>query len=295
MSVPTLAVVGTGAVARAVARRHADAGGAVVAIVSRDRRRAAALGGRLGMPGVGVELADCRDADAVLVAVADAAVPLVGRQLAVLAGAERTVWLHTSGALAGSDLLAGAAFVGSLHPLRAFPAATAGRGDDDEDRRLAALVSGTHWFHEGGGAREAEGLVCAWAGTLHALAPGGKALYHAGAAVLSNHTVALFDAATRLFAAAGVSPAASREPLSVLLAGTAANLAALGAEAALTGPVARGDADTVARHLAALGRADPGGVAAYRALAAATLELACRKGSLDAAAAARLRALLADA
>ena len=61
--------------------------------------------------------------------------------------------------------------------------------------------------------------------------------------------------------------------------GVLANVAALGSEAALTGPVSRGDAEVLAGHLSAL---DPEARAAYRALLAPLLELARAQGASDA-------------
>jgi predicted short-subunit dehydrogenase-like oxidoreductase (DUF2520 family) len=149
-------------------------------------------------------------------------------------------------------------------------------------------VPGIHWFHEGEGRDEARSMVALWRGTCHALAPGGKALYHAGAAIVSNHAVALFADATRLLAAAGVPPDEARPALAALLAGTAANLAAVGVPAALTGPVARGDVVTVRSHVAALRAAAPDLLDAYRALARRAVVVAREKGTIDGAVAASL-------
>ena len=250
----------------------AAARGTVTTIVSRDPARAAALAASCGAR-PSTDLAGLRDAEVVVVAVPDRAVADVGAAIArALAASPASpastvpLVLHTSGALEGAELLrtAGAARfpAGSLHPLQSFPAGAA-----VSHEVLAARVAGTHWFHEGDGEAEARAMVALWRGAFHRLAPGGKPLYHAGAAILSNHTVALFADATRLFAAAGVPAAEAHPALAELLAGTAANLASVGVPAALTGPIARGDAGTVRRHVAALRSAVPELIPAYRELA----------------------------
>jgi predicted short-subunit dehydrogenase-like oxidoreductase (DUF2520 family) len=93
-----------------------------------------------------------------------------------------------------------------------------------------------------------------------------RAAYHAAAAIASNHLVALLGQVERVAAAAGVPLDAFLD----LVRGSVDNVAALGPAAALTGPVARGDWDTVARHLAAL---PPEERAAYEAMAALAARL----------------------
>jgi predicted short-subunit dehydrogenase-like oxidoreductase (DUF2520 family) len=107
-----------------------------------------------------------------------------------------------------------------------------------------------------------------------------RAQYHAAATIASNHLVALLGQAVRVAHAAGVPPQA----LLPLVRASVDNVEALGAAAALTGPVARGDVDTVARHLDAL----PAGERhAYRALASEALRLTGRDDTA-------LRAVLDD-
>jgi predicted short-subunit dehydrogenase-like oxidoreductase (DUF2520 family) len=81
-----------------------------------------------------------------------------------------------------------------------------------------------------------------------------RTTYHAAAVMASNHLVALLGAVERVAAQAGVPLDAFLD----LVRGTVDNVAVLGPEGALTGPVARGDWDTVARHLAALPESERG-------------------------------------
>lgn len=283
---PRLSFVGTGPVARALAAAYVAGGSRVLALVSRSAARAEETAARCGAERGTADLAQALSADVVVVAVPDRVLTEVGARIAAASASALPLVLHTSGGLAGSALGRGVPLAGSLHPLQSFP-------DLADDRALAARTAGAHWFHEGAGGGEAAEMVRVWRGTLHAIAPGGKALYHAGAAVLSNHAVALFDAAVRLFAAAGVPPAESHAPLAALLLGTAQNVASAGVPAALTGPIARGDAATVRAHLDALRRAAPELADSYTAMARRALVVAREKGSLPDGAADEIARLLA--
>ncbi len=104
-------------------------------------------------------------------------------------------------------------------------------------------------------------------GRWFSVADADRATYHAAAAVASNHLVALLGQAARLAEGIGVPPEAYLD----LARATLDNVASLGPSAALTGPAARCDWETVARHLAAIAEDER---PAYRALAAAAARLA---------------------
>ncbi len=286
MTPPVLAIVGTGAVAHAIGRAYSAAGGRVGAVVSRSTERAQELATACGAGAATTDLSAISEADLALVAVSDAALETVGSALVQARHGSDALppVLHTSGALPGSVLGGEPLRAGSLHPLQTFAGAAA------SDAR--AHVAGTHWFHEGAGDAQARQLVEALDGHFHSLRPGAKVLYHAGAAVLSNHLVALYASAADLLSAAGLAPEEIDAPLLHLLRGTVANLTEAGLPSALTGPVARGDVATVASHLEAIRATAPRLEASYRALALVAVPVALAKGGLDAAAAARLRELL---
>jgi predicted short-subunit dehydrogenase-like oxidoreductase (DUF2520 family) len=105
-----------------------------------------------------------------------------------------------------------------------------------------------------------------------------RAAYHAAAAIASNVLTTLEGAAERLAATAGVP----REALVPLVRASVENWAAHGAERALTGPIARGDEATVARHRVAIAERAPDIAELYDLLAAATRELAARRAEVPA-------------
>jgi predicted short-subunit dehydrogenase-like oxidoreductase (DUF2520 family) len=104
------------------------------------------------------------------------------------------------------------------------------------------------------------------------VAPEDRAAYHAAASIASNLLVTLEGFAERLAASAGVD----RDLLVPLVRATVENWAAHGPEAALTGPVARGDEATVARQREAVGDRAPDLVEAFDVLVEATRVLAGR-------------------
>ena len=215
------------------------------------------------------------DLDALIVAVPDAMIAAVAAELAAHLPHPPTT-LHLSGAR-GSDALAplaalGAA-VGSLHPLIPIPDAETGRV------RLRGAWFGVEG--EGAAARLAAAIVAFAGGRALAVAAGAKPLYHAGAVLASNLLVAQLAAAERWWREAGIEPSAARAVLAGLAAAAVADVQRTGPVAALTGPVARGDAETVALHLARLSPADR---RLYSLLAAEALGLAREAGLADPAA-----------
>jgi predicted short-subunit dehydrogenase-like oxidoreductase (DUF2520 family) len=179
------------------------------------------------------------DCDAIVLCVPDAEIPAAA---AVVAGAAPLVG-HTSGAtgLSALEPAGGAGF--GLHPLQTFAAADHAEGSPALDAFAGAscAVAGT--------SPEALAFAGALARTLgmtpFEIDDGGRAAYHAAASVASNFMVTLEAAAERIAAGAGLEPQQARALLVPLLRRTVENVAELGPERALTGPVARGDHATV--------------------------------------------------
>jgi predicted short-subunit dehydrogenase-like oxidoreductase (DUF2520 family) len=101
-----------------------------------------------------------------------------------------------------------------------------------------------------------------------------RAAYHAAASIASNFVVTLEWMAERVAAAAGIEAADARRMLAPLVRQTVDNWATLGPQAALTGPVARGDEVTVARQRKAIADAAPDLLPLFDALVDQTRELA---------------------
>ncbi len=217
---------------------------------------------------------------AVFITVPDAAIRTVAEDLPWRRG--QSV-VHCSGALGLYALdaagAAGAA-VGCLHPLQSFPSRTPA---PERFKDIYCGIEGT-----GSLAAELESLVLKLGAQPFRLDGIDRALYHAAAVTMNNHAVALAAAATKMWQLAGLPAELGTAALSPLLAAAAANIAALPLEHALTGPVARGDVETVRQHLAALA-AQPALRELYRQLSLQLLTL-----QPDEARAERLRGALAQ-
>ncbi len=257
-----LALVGPGRAGTTIARALVARGWTAVAVAGRDpeSRSVRDVAARLGAERRPV--ADvARGAQLVLIATPDAAIADAARALAP--GLEPgALVLHLSGACLLDELGKLAQVrpdvrVGSLHPLQSLPSPDVG---------VARLVGA--WCAVDG-PDEVERIAVSLGMRPFRVDAEHRAAYHASACVASNHLVALVGQAARLAEQAGV-PA---EALLPLVRATVDNIEALGVRDALTGPVARGDVDTVTRHLDALPADER---AAYRALARAALRLAER-------------------
>jgi predicted short-subunit dehydrogenase-like oxidoreductase (DUF2520 family) len=185
--------------------------------------------------------------DLLVIATPDAAVASVA---AAVRPDDACVVAHLAGAL-GLDVLAPHGRRASIHPLRSLPTPSSD-------------VSGA-WFAVAGDELAGE-VVADLDGRLVAVDDEARTAYHAAAVMASNHLVALLGAVERVAASAGVPLDAFLD----LVRGTVDNVAVLGPEGALTGPVARGDWDTVARHVAALPESER---ATYEALTEAAKRL----------------------
>jgi predicted short-subunit dehydrogenase-like oxidoreductase (DUF2520 family) len=227
-------------------------------------------------------------ADLVLLAVPDDALPALVAGLAATGAAfEGRLVAHVSGRH-GLAVLEPAVRAGAL-PLALHPVMTfTGRPDDID--KLAGISFGV--TAPDALRPVAEALVVEMGGEPVFIADDQRDLYHAALASAANHLVTLVVQAMDLLAGAGVAQPARM--LGPLLGAALDNALRLG-DAALTGPVARGDADTVASHIRALRADAPEALPAYLALARLTADRAVAAGTLAAADAQRLLGVLGGA
>jgi len=117
-------------------------------------------------------------------------------------------------------------------------------------------------------------------GTMLTISTEHKALYHAAACVTCNYLVTLLDAGLKLMEAAGIEKQKGMRALMPLIISTVHNVEASGPTSALTGPIARGDINTVTSHLEAIDKWIPQIKAVYKALGAETVSIAFQKGTI---------------
>lgn len=287
--VATLSIIGAGRVGKTLARLWVDAGRVQVRqIMNRSLASGKAAAAFIGQ---GAAIADWRaldPSDLVMIATSDSALGPSATSLAesgVLASG--AVVFHCSGAV-GVEVLAPAerrgARVGRLHALRSFAAPD----------RAAPAFPGTYCGLDGDveAMLALEGLVRACGGHPFRMPGAGAVFYHAAAVLVSNYLVALIEAGLRCSAHAGFARSEASAMLQGLVTSTLDNVFHAGTTAALTGPIARGDADVVQSQLAALSVDEPAVAEAYRALGALALDLSERQGSASPASLEQIRGIL---
>jgi predicted short-subunit dehydrogenase-like oxidoreductase (DUF2520 family) len=270
-----IGIVGAGRVAQAFALGLGPASAAPPMLWGRSPERAGIAVRQVGRAVAGERLAALAAAcDLVVLAVSDDAVAPVAAELARAIPAGRAPFIfHVSGR-SGAALLdplrhAGA-LTAAIHPAMTFTGDPQG-----EVRRMA----GARFAITGSSAEAiaAAGDVVRWLGGVGVtIAEAHRPLYHAALSHAANHLVTLLDGSFGALRSAGVDdPAALLAPL---VRAALENSLAQGF-AALSGPLLRGDGETIARHLAALAEHSPDLLPAYRAMALATLDTIARSGA----------------
>ncbi|CDR08800.1 MULTISPECIES: Rossmann-like and DUF2520 domain-containing protein [Streptomyces] len=283
----TVGVVGAGRVGPALAASLRLAGHRPVAasgVSDASVRRAAALLPEVPVVPPSEVLAR---AELVLLTVPDDALPeLVGGLAETGAVRPGQLLVHTSGRYGVSVLepaLRAGALPLALHPVMTFT------GTSVDVQRLAGCSFGVTAPEELRLAAEA--LVIEMGGEPEWIAEESRPLYHAALAIGANHLTTLVAQSLELLRASGVE--APDRMLGPLL-GAALDNALRSGDAALTGPVARGDAGTVAAHVAELRRHAPHAVAGYLAMARTTADRALAHGLLKPELAEDLLGVLSD-
>jgi predicted short-subunit dehydrogenase-like oxidoreductase (DUF2520 family) len=213
----------------------------------------------------------------------------------VIAGAAEDLHLysgqalvHTSGALPASILapaMAAGTSAGSFHPLVAFA---------DHERALADLAGSTIAVE---GDESLLPLLADLAESIGAkpvtLPEGGKTAYHAAAMMAAGGLVGLLDAIVTVAQGAGLDETTALDVYLPLARQALANAERLGIDAALTGPLLRGDVGTLRGHLATLKERAPDAVPLYVTVARREVAIARRRGALGDDTAAEIERLLA--
>jgi predicted short-subunit dehydrogenase-like oxidoreductase (DUF2520 family) len=261
---PRIAIVGPGNLGTALTVSLQRAGFTIAAVIGRGKshRRGQSLakqaGARAGTDPSAV------NADLIWLSVPDSEIASVARVLAMRLEWEGKVVFHSSGALTSDELIAlrrrGAA-VASVHPLMSFVKGS-----------RASLV-GVPFAIEGdaGAVRVARRIVRELGGHAYAIRKKDKAAYHAWATFASPLLTALLATTEEVAGISGVSRKAAVRRMMPILQQTLANYAALGAAGAFSGPIVRGDLETVRRHLSVLQQI-PAAKEVYVALAKAALQ-----------------------
>jgi predicted short-subunit dehydrogenase-like oxidoreductase (DUF2520 family) len=247
---PRVAIVGAGNLAGALGVALRAAGYGIELIISRTGaasvRRARRLAREIGASASIATQAQIR-AEIVWFCVPDAAISSAADSLLEAADWKGKIALHSSGALTSDELgvLQGlGAAVASVHPLMTFV-----RGSRPQLAAVPFAIEGDQKA-----VRTARAMVRDLRGHSFAIRKEQKQAYHAWGMFVSPLLTALLASSESVAAAAGVSRKAASQRMLPILKQTLANYARLGAAGSFSGPIARGDIDTVKKHLQILRR-----------------------------------------
>lgn len=292
--------IGAGAVGATLARLFAVCGADIRMVAARHLAHVGPLTRALaGHTLVGTPEEVVATCDLVFLAVSDDAITPLAEALPWRAGQGV---VHLSGARPADALaacVARGAHPAALHPLMTFPRYSI----DAPIAPLMERVRGCTWALEAADSALAgrlEAIVAALDGRIVRLSVADRVPYHISGVLASNYVAALLGTGATLWQGFGVERTGAVAALLPLLRATVESVADVGLPGALTGPVARGDAGTVAAHLAWLdthAAANPQIAIlrdAYVALARLAIPIAREKGTLSEEAAVRLEELLSS-
>jgi predicted short-subunit dehydrogenase-like oxidoreductase (DUF2520 family) len=264
---PSVAIVGPGRLGRALALELRCAGYSISEIVSRDtvasKRKARELARKVDAQSSTGDSAHL-DADLVWFCVPDREIAAASHQLATAIVWKKKIAFHSSGALASDELKAlrrRGASVASVHPLMTFVS-----GSIPSLKGVPFAVEG-----DATAVRAARRIVRNLGGEAFTIRKQHKAAYHAWGAFTSPLLVATLVTGERLARAAGLSAVEARKKMLPIVRQTITNYETLGPAGAFSGPIVRGDAEIVRKHLKVLKKV-PQARHVYMALARAALQ-----------------------
>jgi predicted short-subunit dehydrogenase-like oxidoreductase (DUF2520 family) len=284
-NMPTIGFIGAGITGTALAVRLAQHGYKVIAVSSRSLSSAEKLAGRIRGFHVyegAQEVADM--AQLVFITTPDDVIPQVAAQIK---WHKEQSAVHCSGAHS-VDILEPAkqcgANTGCFHPLQTFAGV---------DQAIENIPGSTFAIEAEEPLLEVlKEMATTLEGDWVTLKADDKVLYHAAAVFACNYLVTLVKVATDLWQTFQIPPAQAIKALMPLLRGTLSNIENVGLPDCLTGPIARGDAGTISRHLESLEKQAPLRLSIYKELGRQTIPIALDKGKIDSQGAEELRALL---
>lgn len=263
---PRIAIIGAGNLGTALAVSLSDAGYTISAVVAHSKGRslksAQMLAKQVGSRATS-DFAQVK-ADLVWICVPDSEIASLANSLAGKIDWKKKIALHSSGALTSQELnplRRKGARVASVHPMMTFV------------RDSQPSLLGVPFAIEGNvlAVRAARRIVRDLGGHAYSITMNDKAAYHAWGTFASPLLTALLATTEQVAHAAGVGKKAATRRIIPILLQTLANYASFGAAGAFSGPIVRGDVETVGRHLRVL-RGVPRAREVYASLARASLE-----------------------
>jgi len=263
---PRIAIVGAGNLGNALALALRDAGFVIASVIARSIgesfRKAQSVAKRVGAK-ASVLPAD-PNSDLIWFCVPDSEIARVAAAFAEEVSWKGKVALHSSGALSSAELeplRRNGAAVASVHPLMTFV-----RGSHPSLAGVPFAIEG-----DAVAARVARRIVRDLGGEPYSIRKEDKAAYHAWGTFASPLVTALLATTEQVASLAGIDRKHAVQRMMPILRQTLANYAELGGPNAFSGPIIRGDVDTVRRHLGVL-RGLPAARRVYSSLARSALQ-----------------------
>ena len=246
-------IIGAGRLGSAIAQAMTQAGYNFIWVGSKNNDEAGELAEKIGCKNFGTSFASISvKPELIIITVPDSSIAAISSQ-AVSSGiiGDKTIVLHTSG-VHNSDILkdcreAGAS-VAAFHPCQTV---TFSSNPQEVFRNIIFDMEGDNAACQAG-----EQIAQKLGAEAIRLDPEARLLTHTAMTILSNYTVSLYEAAENLLESSGIGQENSRKMLNPLLSATVGNIIKLGPHKALTGPVSRGDSETVEKHLKVLNKFD---------------------------------------
>ncbi len=274
-------IIGSGKLGRTLARLFSDAG--LVSIGGIYNRNIESSQSAFEFIGAGriinsIEQLSSLPAELWMIATPDDVIHSSAEQLAKLSNInwQKTVAFHSSGLKTSAELAPLkklGSLVASAHPAHSFAS---------PERSLSSFTS-TVCTLEGDALaiKNLDTLFRAIGGQTTTIKAEAKPLYHAATVMASNYLIALLSASETLLEKAGIDETLASAILSPLMQQSLKNGLTEGAVNALTGPIVRGDINTLQAHLKAIEQSAPDLRATYTSMGAQALKLAQQQGSLN--------------
>ncbi len=269
-----LGFIGAGTVGTALSVRLSGKGYPVIAVSSRSQTSARKLAEAVSGCHVFNNNQDVADAaELIFITTPDDAIASVASAIQWHRGQSI---VHCSGALS-ADILEPAkkpgARVGSFHPLQTFASV----------KQAIENIAGSTFAVEADEPllSTLKDMAIALDGHWIELKASDKVVYHAAAVIASNYLVTLVKLATDLWPSFNIPQSQATQALLPLIRGTIHNIDTVGIPQCLTGPIARGDIETIKKHLDALAKVAPALLSTYQELGLQTIPIALAKGRIN--------------
>lgn len=287
-----ISIIGAGRLGSALARHLHKSGNSPFSLISNHTDWLEKLSADCHPVNISTSVDDLhRESTLIFLCVPDQALPGLVQKLAQILffDWQNTVVVHCSGANSTQVLAPLArlgASVAATHPIQTFPTL----------HESSERFSGIYWGIEASHSliKIIRELVHDLGGIPIQIPSQAKALYHLACVVSSNYLVTLVSLSSEILAGCGLPKEDAFKMMAPLIKGTLESLSWQTPEQALTGPVSRGDSSTIKSHLAELEEQLPHLLPVYKTLAAETLRVAVRKGTVSSSDAGTLMKMLTE-